>query len=57
MPDRFTSVFEKLWVGFRARWCDSHDLGGATAFSRDDVKVPMLHRVVRIDVPETGWIH
>ena len=54
MPDRFTSVFEKLWVRFRARWCDSHDLGGATAFSHDDVKVPMLHRVVQIDVPETG---
>ena len=54
MPDRFTAIFEKLWVGFRARWCDSHDLGGATAFSHDDVKVPMLHRVVQIDVPETG---
>ncbi len=54
MPDRFTEIFERLWVGFRARWCDSHDLGGATAFSHDDVKVPMLHRVVQIDVPETG---
>ena len=54
MPDRFTSVFEKLWIGFRARWCNCHDLGGALALSNDHVRVPMLHRVVRIDVTETG---
>ncbi len=53
MPDRFSSVFEKLWIGFRARWCVSHDLGGALALSNDRVKVPMLHRVVQIDVPRT----
>ena len=52
MSDTFTTTFEKLWIGFRARWCDSHDLGGATAFSHEDVRVPMLHRVVRIDVPD-----
>ena len=53
MSDQFTKTFEKLWIGFRSRWCDSHDLGGATAFSHRDVKVPMLHRVVQIDVPDT----
>ena len=51
MSDPFTETFEKLWIGFRAGWCDSHDLGGATAFSHEEVKVAMLHRVVRIDVP------
>ncbi|MCY3764771.1 MAG: GNAT family N-acetyltransferase [Gemmatimonadetes bacterium] len=51
MSDQFTKTFEKLWIGFRARWCDSHELGGATAFSHEELKVPMLHRVVQIDVP------
>lgn len=53
MSDQFTATFEKLWIRFRASWCDSHDLGGATAFSHEDVKVAMLHRVVQIDVPDT----
>lgn len=53
MSDPFTATFEKLWIGFRASWCDSHDLGGATAFSHETVKVAMLHRVVQIDVPDT----
>ena len=53
MSDPFTTTFEKLWNGFRASWCDSHDLGGATAFSHEDAKVPMLHRVVQIDVPDS----
>ncbi len=51
MSDPFTATFERLWIGFRASWCDSHDLGGATAFSHEEVKAAMLHRVVRIDVP------
>ena len=53
MSDQFTTTFEKLWIGFRASWCDSHDLDGATAFSKKSVKVPMLHRVVQIDVPDS----
>ena len=53
MSDPFTATFEKLWFGFRASWCDSHDLGGATAFSHEEVKVAMLHRVVQIRVPGT----
>ncbi|MDE3000548.1 MAG: GNAT family N-acetyltransferase [Gemmatimonadota bacterium] len=51
MSDPFTATFERLWIGFRASWCDSHDLGGATAFSHEKIKVGMLHRVVQIDVP------
>ena len=54
MSDQFTKTFEELWIGFRASWCDRHDLGGATAFSHEELKVPMLHRVVQIDVPDTG---
>ncbi len=54
MSGQFTEIFEKLWVGFRARWCDSHDLGGAMALSHECVKVPMLHRVVQIDVSDSG---
>lgn len=53
MSDQFTTTFEKLWIGFRASWCESHDLDGATAFSKKSVKVPMLHRVVQIDVPDS----
>ncbi len=47
MTDDFTRAFEELWVEFRARWCDSRDLGGARAFHHDEVKIPMLHRVVQ----------
>ncbi len=50
MADEFTITFEKLWVGFRARWCDSHDLGGALAFSHECVKIPMFHRVLQVNV-------
>lgn len=50
MTDDFTRVFEKLWVEFRARWCASRDLGGARAFHHDGVKIPMLHRVLQVDV-------
>ncbi len=49
MTDGFTRAFEELWVEFRARWCDSRDLGGARAFHHDEVKIPMLHRVVQVD--------
>ncbi len=49
VTDDFTRVFEQLWVEFRARWCVSRDLGGARAFHHDDVKIPMLHRVVQVD--------
>ena len=49
MRDDFITVFEKLWVEFRARWCASRDLGGARAFHHDGVKIPMLHRVVQVD--------
>jgi GNAT superfamily N-acetyltransferase len=52
MADEYTTTFEKLWVEFRARWCDSHDLGGALAFSHERVKIPMFHRVVQVDVDE-----
>ena len=54
MSGQFTATFEKLWIGFRARWCDSHDLGGALAFSHKYVKVSLLHRVVQINVSDTG---
>ncbi len=53
MSGQFTEAFEKLWVGFRARWCDSHDLGGALAFSHECVKVSLLHRVVQINVSDS----
>ncbi len=49
MTDDLTRVFEQLWVEFRARWCVSRDLGGARAFHHEDVKIPMLHRVVQVD--------
>ena len=49
MADEFTNTFEKLWVEFRARWCDSHDLGGALAFSHERVKISMFHRVVQVE--------
>ena len=51
MTDEFTIAFEKHWNDFRARWCDSRDLGGARTFSHDDVKIVMFHRVTRVDVP------
>ena len=54
MSGDFTAVFEQLWVEFRARWCACRDLGGARAFHHDDVKVPMLHRVVEVDVDGAG---
>ena len=42
--------FEKLWIDFRARWCDNHDLAGAQAFSHDLAKIVFFHRVVNISV-------
>ena len=53
MSSQFTATFEKLWVGFRARWCDSHNLGGARAFSHEHVKNSLLHRVVRVNVSDS----
>ena len=52
MTDEFTRTFENHWNEFRARWCDSTDLGGARAYSHDTVKAVMFHRVARVDVPE-----
>ena len=52
MSDKFTTTFEKLWIALRARWCDSHDLGGGLAFSHDRVKMVFFHRVVQVDVDE-----
>ena len=51
MTDEFTRTFENHWNDFRARWCDSTDLGGARAYSHDEVKAVMFHRVARVDVP------
>ncbi|MDP6700553.1 MAG: hypothetical protein QGH25_12960, partial [Candidatus Latescibacteria bacterium] len=51
MADVFTQAFEKLWIALRARWCDSHDLGGALAFTHDRAKTAFFHRVVQVDVP------
>ena len=51
-PDEFLSVFEKLWIAFRAEWCDEHDLGGALAFGHDRVKTDFFHRVVRVRVDD-----
>ena len=47
MSDDFTQAFEHLWVALRARWCDSHDLDGALAFTHDQVKIPFFHRIVQ----------
>ena len=49
MPDELMQTFERVWVDFRARWCDIHDLAGAQAFSRDLVKIVFFHRVVNVD--------
>ncbi len=52
MTDKFTSTFEKLWITFRAQWCDNHDLGGALAFTHDRVKIDFFHRVVQVEVDD-----
>ena len=52
MTDDFTRTFENHWNDFRARWCDSTDLGGARAYSHDEVKAVMFHRVAQVDVPD-----
>ena len=52
MTDEFTRTFENHWNEFRARWCDSTDLGGARAYSHEEVKAVMFHRVAGVDVPE-----
>ena len=52
MSSEFTVAFEKLWVSLRERWCNSHNLGGALAFSYD-LKMVFFHRVVQVDVENT----
>lgn len=52
MPDELMQTFERLWIDFRARWCDNHDLAGARAFSHDLVKVVFFHRVVNVNVDD-----
>ena len=53
MSDEYVPAFEKLWVTLRAKWCKTHDLGGALAFTGDHVKIDFFHRVVQINVDET----
>ena len=45
MHDEFMLTFEKLWVTFRPRWCNEHELDGALAFIHDGVKIDFFHRV------------
>ena len=49
MVDDLTRAFEKLWIALRARWCDSHDLNGALAFTQDQIKIPFFHRIVQVN--------
>jgi ribosomal protein S18 acetylase RimI-like enzyme len=51
-PPDFTQTFERLWITFRARWCDCTDLGGALAFHHHRIKITTYHRVVQINVDE-----
>ena len=51
LTNEFTTTFEKQWNKFRARWCNCHNLDGAKAFSHDDIKIVMFHRVTQINVP------
>lgn len=51
LTNEFTTTFEKQWNKFRARWCNCHDLDGAKAFSHDDIKIVMFHRITQINVP------
>ena len=53
MPDEFMNTFERLWIDFRACWCDNHDLAGAQTFSHDLVKIVFFHRVVNVNVDES----
>ena len=53
MADEFMNTFERLWIDFRACWCDNHDLAGAQAFSHDLVKTVFFHRVVNVNVDES----
>lgn len=52
MPDDFTRVFESVWIAFRSRWCERTALNGALAFSHDQIKITMFHRVLQVNVDE-----
>ncbi|MAV38830.1 MAG: hypothetical protein CMJ59_25615 [Planctomycetaceae bacterium] len=52
MFDEYVSTFERLWVTLRAKWCKSHNLGGALAFTHDRVKIEFFHRVVQVEVDD-----
>ena len=53
MHDEFMLTFENLWVTFRARWCNEHELDGALAFTHDRVKIDFFHRVVQVNVDDS----
>jgi len=53
MSDEFVTAFEKLWIAFRPRWCDSHNLDGALAFSHEIMKIPLFHRIVQVNVDDS----
>ncbi|MEE3372013.1 MAG: GNAT family N-acetyltransferase [Planctomycetota bacterium] len=50
MHDEYVSTFERLWVTLRAKWCDTHSLSGALAFTDDHLKIDFFHRVVQVNV-------
>lgn len=52
MNSEFTNVFERVWNDFRARWCERSNLAGACAFSHDEIKIVMFHRVTQVDVAD-----
>lgn len=53
MSDEFVTAFEKLWIAFRAQWCNNHNLDGALAFSHERVKIPFFHRIVQVNVDDS----
>ena len=53
MSRDLTQTFEELWIDFRGRWCDNHDLAGAQAFSHELVKIVFFHRVVNVRVDDS----
>ena len=53
MSDEYVSTFERLWVAFRAKWCQTHNLDGALAFTHDRVKIDFVHRVVQVEVDDS----
>ena len=52
MHNEFVSTFERLWVALRAKWCETHSLGGALAFTDDHLKIDFFHRVVQVNVDD-----